>query len=157
PNNEPVQLGGQWHHEWINDNPDIRERYGLNEATSGEQNRVDALKKGFARINYRQNGGRPTVEAPAQDWRAPPPAGETFLRGNADQLAHMTVNLTDANGNAQDTDSVRLMDYPNVEKMDRIPFQPGEDVRALSPKKKAPPEPDLFGEVPADIPIERGR
>src|SRR5262249_15241088 len=42
PDGRPVQLGGQYHHEWINDNPDIVKQYGLKSTTSGEENRVDA-------------------------------------------------------------------------------------------------------------------
>lgn len=123
PDGKPVQLGGQWHHEWINDNPEVAKKYGLKATTSGEENRVDALKKGFARINYARNQGTLTVEARAQDWPKLSPSVREMVKQNLSKIDNMDVHLLD-NGAKKivDQDGVALHTYDSDERMDHLPL-----------------------------------
>jgi tRNA threonylcarbamoyladenosine modification (KEOPS) complex Pcc1 subunit len=79
PDGTPVQLGGKWHHEWLNENG---EQYGIKTGADDPSARTEALKKGFARMNYARNGGQLTVEARAADWAKLKPSIQQFVELN---------------------------------------------------------------------------
>lgn len=123
PDGKPVQLGGQWHHEWVNENPDIAKRYGLKPTTSGEENRSEALQKGFARINYERNTGTMKVEARAQDWQKLAPSVKEMVQNNLGKIDNMDVHLLDSKAvKIVDQDGVALHTYDPDEKMDHLPL-----------------------------------
>jgi len=81
PSGEIKQLGGEFHHEFLNRSPELLEKYGIPSTDSSESNRQDALAKGFARVNWEDRGGRLTVEARLKDWRKIKP----IMKQKADQ------------------------------------------------------------------------
>lgn len=123
PDGKPVQLGGQWHHEWLNENPDVAKKYGLKATTSGEENRVDALKKGFARVNYEKNTGTLKVEARAQDWPNLSASVKRLAETNLRKIDNMDVSLLDPKAEkVVEGDGVALHSYAPDEKMDHLPL-----------------------------------
>lgn len=64
PDGKPVSLD-QWHYRWLQNNPKIALKYGLDVKTLPDEEqpvRVAALKKGFFRVNYEYNSGTITIE-----------------------------------------------------------------------------------------------
>jgi broad specificity phosphatase PhoE len=123
PNGKIVQLGGKWHHEWVNENPEVMKQFGLKKTTSGEENRVDALKRGFARVNYERNTGTLKVEARAQDWARLSPSIKEMVRANLGRVDNMDVHLLDDKAqNIVEQDGVALHTYDPEERMDHIPL-----------------------------------
>jgi len=123
PDGKPVQLGGQWHHEWLNENPNIAKKYGLKTTTSAEDNRSEALQKGFARVNYEKNTGTLKVEARAQDWQKIAPAIRQLAETNLRKIDNMDVHLLDSKAQRiVDSDGVALHTYDPGEKMDHLPM-----------------------------------
>jgi hypothetical protein len=135
PNGEPVQLGGQWHHEWINEHPEEQKRWGLPAGQEGEENRISALKKGFARVNYDNRSGHLTVEAKSSAWRKLNPSVEKLVEANLGSIDRMTVHLmSDSIKKVNDSETVSLFDK-GAEKMKNIPFITGSEPTAqFSPK-----------------------
>lgn len=142
PNGTPVQLGGTWHHQWLADNPKIAEKYGLDipafEGTDTEGVREAALKAGFARVNYSQNSGTLTVEARARDWRRIKPAIERMAESNLDDIDNMSVTLLDETASkVVDSQSARLFNYDDAEKLQHLPFITEGEVRGqFSPESE---------------------
>ena len=92
-------------------------------------NRVAALRKGFARINYSANKGELTVEARSKDWPNLVGPVREFVQRNIDKIDNMTVNLMDSAVKREvDSGSEQLFKLSAEEKMDRIPLisAPGE-------------------------------
>jgi hypothetical protein len=136
PEGQPVQLGATWHHQWLNDNPEIRRKYGIPRSVSDEGNRVSALKAGFVRLNYGINGGRLTIEARKKDWVDRQGGVAKFVKANASSLDWLTVILTDDNAKRViDQQTQNVMSYSNREKLEHIPFitEPSEVVE-MSPQ-----------------------
>ena len=136
PEGQPVQLGATWHHQWLNDNPEIRRKYGIPRSVSDEGNRVSALKAGFVRLNYGINGGRLTIEARKKDWVDRQDGVAKFVKANASSLDWLTVILTDDNAKrVVDQQTQNVMSYSNREKLEHIPFitEPSEVVE-MSPQ-----------------------
>jgi hypothetical protein len=130
PNGEPVQLGGQWHHEWINEHPEEQKRWGLPAGQEGEENRISALKKGFARVNYDNRSGHLTVEAKSSAWRKLNPSVEKLVEANLGSIDRMTVHLmSDSIKKVNDSETVSLFDK-GAEKMKHIPFITGSEPNA---------------------------
>lgn len=123
PDGKPVQLGGQWHHEWVNENPDVVKKYGFKPTTNGEENRVGALKKGFARVNYAKNSGSLFVEARLKDWQKIAPSIKQLAQSNLGKIDNMVVNLLDDTAKRiVEQDGVALHTYNADEKMDHLPL-----------------------------------
>lgn len=121
PDGTPVQLGGKWHHEWLNENG---EQYGIKTGADDPSARTEALKKGFARMNYARNGGQLTVEARAADWAKLKPSIQQFVETNIDQIDNLRVELFNDDVSAvADSGSARFMNMnSDMEKMAAIPF-----------------------------------
>jgi hypothetical protein len=124
PNGTPWQLGGQWHHEALNESPELLKKYGIPATDSSEENRVSALQKGFARINYDTHNGLLTVEARAADWRKLKPSVERLVDENLDSIDRMTVNLMNPKvTQVADSQTGTLFDKNTpAEKMASVPF-----------------------------------
>jgi hypothetical protein len=137
PDGTPVQLGGQWHHEWLAENPDVAKKYGIKKATTEEDtSRADALAKGFARINYDARTGTVTVEAREKDLPGLRPSLEKFMQANLPQLDRAQFYLfNDKVNQVADSGSATLFDKPKAERMAAIPFlsAPG-DITETSPQ-----------------------
>ncbi|HSX11616.1 MAG TPA: hypothetical protein VLF94_07880 [Chlamydiales bacterium] len=131
PNGVPWQLGGQWHHEALNENPDIAKKYGISATDSSEENRVDALKKGFARVNMGMHNGLLTIEARAADWRKLKPSVERMVDENLNSIDKITVNLMNPKvDKVVDSRTGVLFDKDTpAEKMENIPFVTLGEVR----------------------------
>jgi len=124
PEGTPIQLGGQWHHDYLNENPGVKQKYGIPEdSTDQESVRAAALKRGFARINYGVNNGVLTVEARKKDWESLMPAVQQFAKANASKMDHMEVNLFDnAVTHVIDSDASPLFRFSDKEKMNHLPL-----------------------------------
>lgn len=147
PNGKPVQLGGQWHHEWVNENPDIAKKYGLKTTESGEENRNDALKAGFARINLDNRSGQLTIEARAKDWRKLKPSITDLIDKNLDDIDRMSVFLMNEDvTKVADSAGESLFNYDtDAEKMQNLPFiTKGEDIRGQFQPKVKPDAEEAF-------------
>lgn len=128
PKGEPIQLGATLHHEWLNQNPDVRKKYGIPESdyegpAGGEQARIKALQKGFARVNYGVANGALTIEARKKDWPIIAPAVERLVKENANKIDSMSVHLFDNAVTRVVEDETRaLFRFSNKEKMDNLPL-----------------------------------
>lgn len=123
PNGKPVQLGGQWHHEFINESPEIRSKYGLDETDNTELNRIEALKQGFVRVNWNQNSGQLTVEARAKDWRKQRESVRKLVDASAGDIDSIRVILFDEKIKAIDQDeTVQTFRLDDEEKAAHLPF-----------------------------------
>lgn len=135
PGGKVEQLGPQWHHDWLDKNKAVQEKYGLEvppfEGGDAEGVREAALKKGFVRVNYSRNTGTLTVEARAQNWRRQKVAVEKLIEENLDDIDNVTVHLMDENvQRVVDSASERLFNYDSdVEKMANLPFITKGEVR----------------------------
>lgn len=137
PDGTPIQTGGEWHHEWLANNPEIAKRYNLDvpdfEGSDAGTVREDAMKKGFARVNYTTRNGTLTVEARAKDWNKIKPTIEDMVDANIDQIDNMTVTLFDDSvTKVVDSDSARLFDLTDREKMQNLPLISKSEARGES-------------------------
>lgn len=145
PTGQPVQLGGQWHHEWLDANPEIRERYGIPESAQDAGSRIDALRKGFARINYSQNGGRLVFELRAADLPKLRSSIEDFVDQNLDQIDNLRIELFDPEVKSiVNSGSSRFMDKSSdLERMQDIPFITREEGGESAVQFQPRPEDEL--------------
>jgi hypothetical protein len=118
------QLGGQWHHEYVNENPELMQRYGLKSTESGEENRNQALQKGFARVNYDNRSGHLTVEARQKDWRKLKNTVYDLIERNIDDVDRVTISLMDDSvQKVVDSAGESLFKFDDErEKLENIPF-----------------------------------
>jgi len=133
PDGSPVQLGGKWHHEFLSENPDVMERFGVESPDPADRrdnfiadsdSRTEALKRGFARLNYARNGGQLTVEARAADWPKLRPAIQQFVETNLDRIDNLRVELFNDDVSAvADSESVKFHTMnSDTERLSSIPF-----------------------------------
>jgi hypothetical protein len=138
PDGRPVQLGGQWHHDWLNEAADVRKQFKVPETETTENNRIEALKRGFTRLNYDAKDGRLTVEAREQDWPEARLAVKKFIESNLPQIDKVQMYLFNKNVDViNDSGSANLFDKPKAERMAAVPFigAPAEDqINELSPQ-----------------------
>lgn len=122
PDGSVVQLGSQQHHDWLNENPDVKKQYGIK--GSDIDNREEALRKGFARVHYEKNTGTLKVEARAKDWPKLQESVKQIAQTNLGKLDNMDVHLLDPKAKkVVASDGVQLHTYPTVEeKMAQLPF-----------------------------------
>lgn len=148
PSGEPVQLGGTWHHQWLSDNPDVAAKYNLDvpafEGGDAEGVREGALKAGFARVNYDNRNGTLIVEARARDWRRVKGAVERMVESNLDGVDNMRVSLLDETATKTvDSQSAKLFNYDDAEKLQHLPFITEGEVRGqFQPRKPGDRLPD---------------
>jgi len=122
PNGKPVQLGGQWHHEFLNENNALRKQYDIPKS-EGDANRTAALQKGFARINYAVNTGRLTVEAREADWPKLKQSVHDFVDANADKIDWIEVHLMDHPvEDVLHTQNAKVFELDDNEKAAMTPF-----------------------------------
>lgn len=121
PEGKPIQLGDQQHHDWLNEHPEVKKKYGIKR--TDEDNRVEALTKGFARVNYEKNTGTLKVEARAADWPKVKDAVREIAKTNLPRIDNMDVHLLDTKAKKiVASDGVQLHSYEPEEKMDQLPF-----------------------------------
>lgn len=104
PDGQVINLGNQWHYEYIINNIKKLKKYGIVEdeikKSPTEQNvRLYALSKGLTRMNYEVNGGHLTIEAPYK-WIGRKLRDEikTFVFDNVTQIDKLTLLLLDESG-----------------------------------------------------------
>lgn len=135
PGGKVEQLAGSWHHEWLDQNKAVQEKYGLEvpafEGGDAEGVREQALKKGFVRVNYTRNTGTLTVEARAKDWRKQKGAVERLIEENIDDIDNVTVHLMDESvQKVVDSASERLFNFDSDgEKLANLPFITKGEIR----------------------------
>ena len=155
PSGQPVQLGATWHHNWLAEHPE----YGIKVAGTPDAQqdaRVDALKKGFVRINYSQNTGTLTVEARADDWKKQGLAVRQFVESNLPDVDNIQISLFDKGvKKVVDDNFVRLFNYDDADKISHVPLLESGEVRTggaapvaegetLRPDKSYNPNDDYF-------------
>ncbi len=123
PEGAPIQLGGQWHHYFMNSAPEVRAKYGLEVEENQDANRIAALKKGFMRVNWNQSNGMLTVEGREKDWRKQRAAIRNFVDKNAGDIDSIRVILFDepVKAVAQD-ESVKVFEMEDNEKAAHLPL-----------------------------------
>ena len=148
PEGSPVQLGGMWHAQWLDQNRDMLEqKYGITgipkfEGGDTDTARQKALQAGFARLNYDINSGKLTVEARFDDWRKLIEPVRRFAGANIGDIDNMTVHLLDPTvKDVVDSRSKALFNYnTDAEKMANLPLpEPGA---AAGAAERGPAEPE---------------
>lgn len=131
PGGAVAQLGGQWHHHFLAEDPvgiAAARKAGITvppfEGTDESGVRESALQKGFARINLDANNGILTVEARAADWNKIKSQVQKLVESNLDNIDNLRVNLV--NRKADDLVDSKVaplfqMDT-DAEKLAAIPF-----------------------------------
>lgn len=126
PDGRLAQFGGQWHHDWLNEHPEIRKKYGIPVAPSAEEadkSRIPAMKKGFARVNYDKFSGLLTVEARKHDWPDILPSVQNLVGNNLTKFDRMRVILFNGKVNdIADDETARMFDIPKEQRVASIPF-----------------------------------
>jgi hypothetical protein len=123
PDGTPVQLGGKWHHEFINESPELRSKYGLPMDENTEQNRIEALKEGFVQVNWADASGRITIEAREKDWPKQREAVRSFVERNADKIDWIKVYLFDDTVQSiKNQDEAKVFTLDDIEKPAMVPF-----------------------------------
>ena len=131
PDGTPVQLGGKWHHEFINESPELRSKYDLPVEDNTEQNRIEALKAGFVRVNWADQSGRITIEAREKDWPRQRDSVRSMVERNAGNIDHIKVYLfDDAVTKVTNTDEAKVFELDDIEKPAMIPFLDLSEKRA---------------------------
>lgn len=135
PDGHPVQLGGQFHHEYLAQNPELGIK--VTDAPSmTEDARVDALKQGFVRINYMHNTGTMTIEGRAKDWPKQRENVRKFVEENISDIDNINLVLLDPKADDEvDSNSVRLFNYDDADKISHIPLLEESEATA---RKAAP-------------------
>lgn len=137
PTGQPVQLGGQWHHDYLNENEALRKEYGLKATEDQEKSRTEALKKGFVRINYDARNGRMTVEAREADWPGIMPSVKQLIEKNLGKIDSVQTYLFNRGvTKVADSGTANLFDKPGKEaKLAAVPFiGTGGEVTEMSPQ-----------------------
>lgn len=148
PNGEVAQLGGDWHHQWLADNPEIAKKYGLTvpEFTGNDTENVreDAMRKGFIRVNYGVNNGTLVIEGRAKDWRKIKSTMENMVESNIDDVDNVTVHLFDDKiSKVMDSETRRLFVHDNdADKMANLPFSE-RDPRGIGAKTQFQPRREM--------------
>jgi hypothetical protein len=166
PNGEPVQLGSMWHHEYFY-TPGVQERWGLStkkilgSTLADDRNGIleaeqDALRRGFARVNYLSNTGTLTVEARAKDWRKLKDSIATLVEKNLDNVDNMRVNLMDETAKKTvDSMQTKLFDFDtDQEKLANLPFISTGEIRGgaqYMPRKLNAPVSGEFADTLEEI------
>lgn len=156
PTGQPVQLGSQWHHDYLNENAALRKEYGLKETDDQQKSRTDALKKGFARVNYDSRNGRLTVEARESDWPGIAPSVRRLIEQNLGKIDSVQTYLFNRNvSKVSDSGVGNLFDKSGKEaKIAAVPFIGiSGEVTETSPQAT----PGALGEqaVPGTVPTRR--
>jgi len=135
PAGKPIQLGGQWHHDYMNEHPEL----GLPKSEEADIVRAAALKKGYARVNYDTRNGALTIEARAENWNKLKPSVEKFVESNLGRIDRMQVYLFNSGvTKVADSDSASFLDKKSAaDKMASIPLITGSESRAqFQPKQE---------------------
>lgn len=159
PKGEPIQLGSTWHHEWLADNPKIAKKYNITDVDE-TGSRIQALKAGFARINYNVNSGGLTVEARAKDWPNLRDSVFEFAKSNAGKLDSMTVHLfNDGVKAVVDSGSEPLFRYSDKKKLEHLPLisAPSDSVVSLSEQATGTTQFTPFPAKTFDVELEKIR
>jgi hypothetical protein len=159
PDGEPIQLGGQWHHDWLAQHPE----YGIKVSdvpSMDEDARVEALGKGFVRLNYGQNSGTLVVEARAKDWPKQRDNVRQFVEANLGDIDNLKIALTDPKAESViDSNTVKLFNYDDAQKIENVPLLnesaptarkeiPVAEAAALRPDKSYNPSDSYFQAQP---------
>ncbi len=149
PSGKVEQLGAQWHHDWLDQNPEVQKKYGLKvppfEGGDTEGVREAAIKKGFSRVNLAN--GSLTVELREKDWKNIRPIVEDLVERNLDDVDKIRVQLLDdsatklnrtLSGNIFDADTDAQKSAAAMNILQGEPpagaaqFQPSENPKAIS-------------------------
>lgn len=97
PDGSVVQLGAQWHHDWLSEHPEVQAKYGFKvkpfEGNDTEADRSQAIKAGFGRVNFEPDSGTMTVEVRQKDWNKLRPAVEDLADANIDNIDKFKLHL----------------------------------------------------------------
>lgn len=126
PDGSVVQLGAQWHHDWLSEHPEVQAKYGFKvkpfEGNDTEADRSQAIKAGFGRVNFEPNSGTMTVEVRQKDWKKLRPSVEDLADANIDNIDKFKLHLlNEAATKAVDSRYASLFDADsNKEKLQRL-------------------------------------
>jgi hypothetical protein len=126
PDGSPIQLGGAYHHDWLAEHPEFGIK--VTQAPSMDEDaRIEALKKGFVRLNYSQNSGTLTVEGRAKDWPKQRDNVRQFVESNLGDIDNIKIALLDPKSeNVVDSNSVKLFNFDEADKISNVPLLNGE-------------------------------
>jgi hypothetical protein len=131
PTGKIAQIGGQWHHQWLSEDPEgqaAADKYKLNiPPFAGNDDpvaRESALRAGFVRVNLNRNNGLMTVEGRAADWNKRKPQVESLVQRNLNDIDRLRVSLMNPDlSQVLDSKTADLFNMDsNAEKMAAIPF-----------------------------------
>lgn len=128
PDGVIVNLGNQWHFEYILSNLKKLKKYGIVESEipnppDEQSTRLYALSKGFTRMNYSINGGRLIIEAPSNNWgRTLKASISDFVFDNAERIDQMLLGVLDSNGRTIKGKRWNWLNSTTAQKMDEIQY-----------------------------------
>lgn len=137
PNDKFVPLGPKLHHDYLSENAaSLNKRFKTNfDKDTTPDERIDALNKGFTRINYERNTGTLHVETNKKFWnkKRKDTVFET-VADNVDAIDNMLVNVVDDKGKIVDSGYQRLFTFDDKDKLNHLPliseegaFMPGKE------------------------------
>jgi len=129
----------RWHWDWLQAHPDVAKKYGVNLQVDDIDGRLNALRRGFFRVNYERNRGSLTIEGLAKFWtKAVKDSVFMLVVDNVDAIDNMTVTLMNDSGGIVRNGSAQLFRLSAEEKLDHLPLisesRRGRALRALVPK-----------------------
>jgi len=111
-----------FHYEYFRDHPGEAEKYDVafaDEITT----RLEALRKGFIRVNYERNGGKLTIEAGAKGWTQP--AIEVIfmlIAVNREAIDCLNIAVLSETGAVIQSGQSLILSYSEKEKISHIPL-----------------------------------
>ena len=121
-----VQSLNLWHYRWLQANPKVAAKYGLNVAKLPDEEqpvRLAALKVGFVRVNYELRDGTITIESNVRHWTSKIKDSVFMLvADNVESIYNIRISLLDDKGNVKKQAYAQLFQYDDKEKLDHIPF-----------------------------------
>jgi hypothetical protein len=126
PDGSIVPLRGLLHFEWLKANADeVFNRFGFKVDQDKQDTplRLDALAKGFVRINYEYGSGTLHIEAMQKYWSSKVKDTVFMLvADNASKIDSMIVSLFASNGTVAKQAHAQLFSYRDREKLDHLPL-----------------------------------
>ncbi len=111
-----------WHYEYFRDHPGEAEKYGVSFADE-ITTRLEALRKGFIRVNYERNGGMLTIEAGAKGWTQPAiDVIFMLIAVNREAIDCLIIRVLSETGTVIQSGQSKIFSYTEKEKINHIPL-----------------------------------
>ena len=111
-----------YHYEYFRDYPGEAEKYGVSFADE-TSTRLEALRKGFIRVNYERKTGKLTIEAGAKGWTQPAiDVIFMLIAVNREAIDCLNIAVLSETGAVIQSGQALIFRYCEREKMNHIPL-----------------------------------